>query len=76
MVAGVNLKVGTYNVYGVQNIAYRPGDLAMSNWTSYNGLTNTIQYDSDLRHTSISVPGIQSLAFQYDNADLTSSQEM
>jgi RHS repeat-associated protein len=44
-------------------------DLAMSNWTSYNGLTNSIAYDSDLRPTSITVPGVESLAFSYDAAN-------
>lgn len=68
-VSQVNLQVGSYLVTGVNGIVYRPMDLAMSNWTSYNGLTNTIAYDNDLRPTSISVPGIQSLGFTYDNAD-------
>jgi YD repeat-containing protein len=44
-------------------------DLAMSGWTSYNGLTNTITYDSDLRPTSITVPGVENLSFGYDKAD-------
>jgi RHS repeat-associated protein len=35
----------------------------------YNGLTNTIAYDSDLRPTSISVPNVESLAFSYDAAN-------
>jgi YD repeat-containing protein len=33
---------------------------------SCNGLTNTIAYDSDLRPTSITMPGIERLAFTYD----------
>jgi YD repeat-containing protein len=37
--------------------------------TSYNGLTNTITSDSDLRPTSISVPNVESLAFNYDAAN-------
>jgi RHS repeat-associated protein len=68
-VSDVRLKVGSYNVYGVTGISYRPMDLAMSNWTSINGLTNTIAYDSDLRPTSISVPNVESLAFNYDAAN-------
>lgn len=68
-VADVRMKVGTYNITGVSGITYRPMDLAMSNWTSYNGLTNTISYDSDLRPTAISVPNTESLAFTYDAAD-------
>lgn len=68
-VSEVDLTVGTYNVVGVSNIHYRPMDAAMSSWTSYNGLVNTINYDQDLRPTSISVPGVQSLSFAYDAAD-------
>ncbi len=68
-VADVRMKVGSYNITGVSDITYRPLGLAMSNWTSYNGLTNTISYDSDLRPTSISVPNVESLAFTYDAAD-------
>lgn len=51
------------------NIVYRPGDLAMSGWTSYNGVANTIGYDSDLRPTGITVVGVQNLTFAYDTAD-------
>lgn len=68
-VSDVRLKVGSYNVYGVTGVRYRPMDLAMSNWTSINGLTNTIAYDSDLRPTSINVPNVESLAFNYDAAN-------
>lgn len=68
-VADVRMKVGTYSITGVSGITYRPMDLAMSNWTSYNGLNNTISYDSDLRPTAISVPNTESLAFTYDAAD-------
>jgi YD repeat-containing protein len=68
-VSQVNLQVGTYLVPGVTGITYRPMDLAMSAWKSYNGLTNTIAYDSDLRPTSISVPGVENLAFSYDAAN-------
>ena len=68
-VADVRMKVGTYNITGVSSITYRPMDLAMSNWTSYNGLTNAIIYDSDLRPTAISVPNVESLNFTYDAAN-------
>jgi RHS repeat-associated protein len=68
-VSQVNLQVGTYLVGGVDDLTYRPMDLAMSGWTSYNGLTNTIAYDSDLRPTSITVPGVESLTFNYDTAN-------
>jgi YD repeat-containing protein len=44
-------------------------DMAMSGWTSSNGLTNSIGYDSDLRPTGISVPNVESLGFTYDLAN-------
>jgi RHS repeat-associated protein len=68
-VSQVRLKVGASNVNGVTGITYRPMDMAMSGWTSYNGLTNTISYDSDLRPTGISTPNVENLAFSYDTAD-------
>lgn len=68
-VSDVRLKVGTYYVTGVSGVAYRPMNAAMSNWTSYNGLVNSIVYDNDLRPTYIGVHNIQGLHFQYDTAD-------
>ncbi|WIG56108.1 MAG: hypothetical protein OJF61_001896 [Rhodanobacteraceae bacterium] len=68
-VSQVNLQVGAYLIGGVDDITYRPMDLAMSGWTSNNGLTNTIVYDSDLRPTSITIPGVESLTFSYDTAN-------
>lgn len=68
-VSGVRLKVSGNTVNGITNVTYRPMDGAMSKWTSYNGLVNTIGYDSDLRPTGIGVPGVQSLAFTWDVAD-------
>jgi YD repeat-containing protein len=41
----------------------------MASWTSSNGLANTLGYDGDGRLTGISVPGVQNLAFAYDDAD-------
>jgi len=69
VVSGVHLKVSGSTVNGVTNVTYRPMDSAMSKWTSYNGLVNTMGYDSDLRLTGINVPGVQSLAFTWDAAD-------
>ncbi|HET7561085.1 MAG TPA: RHS repeat-associated core domain-containing protein [Rhodanobacteraceae bacterium] len=65
-VADVRLKVGNYNVYGITGVSYQPMDLGMSSWTSYNGLSNTLSYDSDARLTAITVPGVEDLAFAYD----------
>ncbi len=50
-------------------VTYRPGDPTMASWTSHNGLTNTLAYDTDGRLTGISVPGVQNLAFNYDSVD-------
>jgi len=44
-------------------------DQAMASWTSSNGLSNTLGYDTDGRLTAIWVPGVQTLGFTYDNAD-------
>ncbi|MBB5360410.1 RHS repeat-associated protein [Rhodanobacter sp. ANJX3] len=69
-VSGISLKIGSASpINGATAITYRPMDMAMSAWTSSNGLTNTLSYDTDGRLTSISVPGKQSLGFTYDAAD-------
>lgn len=68
-VSDVTLNVGGSNVAGASNITYRPGNLEMSGWTSSNGLTNALSYDSDGRLTSIVVPGVENLTFTYDLAD-------
>lgn len=68
-VSAVEVKAGQNYAYAATGTNYRPMDLALSGWTSVNGLTNTIAYDSDLRPTSITVPGIESLAFAYDAAN-------
>lgn len=66
-VADVRLKIGSASSYAATSVVYRPMDMAMSGWTSSNGLTNTITYDSDLRPISFS--GVVSLAFSYDLAN-------
>lgn len=69
VVSGVTLTVGGNAVIGASAIGYRPGDLAMASWTSSNGLATTLGYDTDMRLTAISVPGVQSLGFTYDAAN-------
>lgn len=69
VVSGITLTVGGTSVSGASAITYRPGDLAMSGWTSSNGLTNTLGYDSDGRLTGIAVPGVENLGFSYDTAN-------
>ncbi len=68
-VADVRFKEGSSTFYGISAVSYRPMDLAMSKWTSFNGLASTLTFDSDLRLSSIVAPGIQNLSFSYDNAD-------
>jgi RHS repeat-associated protein len=69
VVSSVTLNVGGAQVNGATLVTYRPTNTAMSTWTSSNGLSNTMSYDTDARLTGISVPGVQSLNFTYDNAD-------
>jgi len=73
VVSGVTLNIGGNSVAGASAVSYRPGDLAMAGWTSSNGLSNTLGYDSDGRLTGISVPNVQSLAIGYDKADRIAS---
>jgi RHS repeat-associated protein len=69
LVAGVTFTIGTTTSNLATGVAYQPGTQTMASWTSSNGLTNTLGYDGDGRLTSISVPGVQNLAFAYDDAD-------
>lgn len=68
VVGSVGLNLGGAAATAASAITYRPMDIAMSGWTSSNGLINTLNYDTDGRLTGISVPGIQSLTFAYDAA--------
>jgi RHS repeat-associated protein len=61
--------MGSTTINGATAISYQPMNLGMASWTSSNGLVNTMGYDTDGRLTGISVPGVQSLGFTYDNAD-------
>jgi RHS repeat-associated protein len=67
-VAGVAMTVGGVTTNVASAVTYRP-DGVMASWTSSNGLANTLAYDGDGRLSGISVPGVQSLAFAYDDAD-------
>ena len=69
VVSGLTLTMGGTTVNGATAISYQPMNLGMASWTSSNGLVNTMGYDTDGRLTGISVPGVQSLGFTYDNAD-------
>ncbi|HEX5961475.1 MAG TPA: RHS repeat-associated core domain-containing protein, partial [Rhodanobacteraceae bacterium] len=67
--SAVRIKIGSGTYYAASSVGYRPMDLAMSGWTSYNGVVNSIAYDSDLRPTSITASGAESLAFSFDAAN-------
>ena len=69
VVSSVSLKVGSTTVNGATAITYRPMNMGMAMWTSSNGLVNIMSYDTDARLAGISVPGVQSLGFTYDNAN-------
>jgi RHS repeat-associated protein len=69
VVSSVSLKVGGAVVNGATAITYRPMNAGMAAWTSSNGLSNAMSYDTDGRLTGISAPGVQSLGFIYDNAN-------
>jgi len=69
VVSSVTLTVSGTQVSGATAITYQPMNMGMASWTSSNGLSNTMSYDSDARLTGISVPNVQSLGFTYDNGN-------
>jgi len=69
VVSSLTLTMGSTTVNGATAISYQPMNRGMASWTSSNGLVNTMGYDTDGRLTGISVPGVQSLGFTYDNAN-------
>ncbi|MHB1056510.1 MAG: DUF4329 domain-containing protein [Rhodanobacter sp.] len=69
LVSGVTFTMGTTTSNLATGVLYRPGTQSTASWISSNGLTNTLDYDDDGRLTSIGVPGVQNLTFDYDAAD-------
>lgn len=69
VVSTVQVKVGSTVSNAATGITYQPNDLAMAQWTSSNGLVNTLSYDTDGRLTGVAVPGVQSLGLSYDAAN-------
>jgi RHS repeat-associated protein len=69
VVSSLTLTMGSTTVNGATAITYQPMNRGMALWTSSNGLTNTMGYDTDGRLTGISVSGVQNLAFTYDAAN-------
>lgn len=73
VVSGVQVNVGGNVSNAASSITYQPGDVAMAQWTSSNGITNILNYDSDGRLTGISAGVVQSLGLSYDTANRISS---
>ena len=69
VVSSVSLNVGGTTITGASQITYQPQDKAMAGWSSSNGLSTTLSYNTDGRLTGINVPNVQSLGLSYDNAD-------
>ncbi len=68
-VSSVGAKINgvVYTVVG--GVGYQPGNRGMATWISSNGLTNSYGYDTEGKLTRIDVAGIQSLSFNYDDAN-------
>ncbi len=69
VISSVQVNMGGSVSNAATNIAYQPGDGAMTQWTSGNGIANTLSYDSDGRLMGINAGSIQSLGFSYDNTN-------
>jgi RHS repeat-associated protein len=69
VVSSVQIQVGSTVSNAATDVIYQPNDLAMAQWTSGNGLSNSLTYDADGRLTSINVPNTQSLGVTYDVAN-------
>ena len=68
-VSGITFTIGSSQLTAASNVTWRPMDAALAGWTSSNGLSNTLAYDTDGRLTGIDVPGVESLGYSYDAAD-------
>lgn len=69
VVSSVQLSVGGNVTNAATSVTYQPGDAAMTQWSSSNGIVNTLSYDSDGRLTAINAGNVQSLGFSYDTAN-------
>jgi len=69
VVSSVSFNVGGSAITTASQITYLPQDKAITGWTSSNGLSTALSYDTDGRLTGINVPNVQSLGLSYDNAD-------
>lgn len=69
VVSAVQANIGGTLSNVATNIVYRPGDARMSQWTSSNGIVNSMAYDTDGRLASIQASAVQSLSLSYDAAN-------
>lgn len=68
-ISTVQVKVGNTTFNAATNITYQPKGTSMVQWTSGNGITNSLSYDTDGRLTGISASGVQNLGLTYDAAN-------
>ncbi|WP_424681021.1 RHS repeat domain-containing protein [Frateuria sp. YIM B11624] len=68
-VSVITFTMGSTQLTAASNVTWRPMDTALAGWTSSNGLTNSLSYDTDGRLTGITVPGVESLGYSYDAAN-------
>ncbi|BFI94617.1 MAG: hypothetical protein RSP_01270 [Rhodanobacter sp.] len=69
VVSGITFTLGSTQLTAASNVTWQPMNAALASWTSSNGLSNTLAYDTDGRLTGISVPGVESLGYSYDAAN-------
>jgi len=68
-VSSIAFVMGSTQLTAVSGVSWQPMDSALASWTSSNGLTNTLSYDTDGRLAAINTPGAESLGFTYDTAN-------
>lgn len=68
-VSSITFKIGSTQLTAASGVTWQPMNAALSSWTSSNGLTNTLSYDTDGRRIAINTPGVESLGISYDAAD-------
>ena len=69
VVSAVQVNIGGNVSNAATAITYQPGSATMSQWTSSNGIVNTLGYDTDGRLTGIAAGNVQNLGFSYDAAN-------
>jgi RHS repeat-associated protein len=69
VVSDVQITAGGQTASAASGVTYQPNDTAMAQWTSGNGITNSLTYDTDGRLVGISAAGVQSLGVSYDTAN-------